>query len=288
LYLNRFLFDPSEVENVDGIPTVQLSKDDYRTLHAAKTLSVRNGDTVRAGIVSSELGLMTDEAVIQWMAEGNVKKTEVLKNGNPPGSMKIRLYNLEPVREQLLSPVSLILALPRPIALGRILPMIAQMGVNQLVLTEARKVPRDYFGTHLFRKPELLTERLVEGLCQAGDVILPRVTIVRHLAHFLNDEVDQLFPRNEYARAIAHPQRLADTMPAKRMRQLNFPNNNKQTQKKVVVAIGPEGGWTDPEELERFLSHGFEQITMGTRVLRSDCAVVSLLSLAHDVCNDAC
>jgi hypothetical protein len=55
--------------------------------------------------------------------------------------------------------------------------MIAQMGVDTLVLTAARKVPKDYFGSHLFRKPELLVERLIGGLCQAGDVQLPQVHV---------------------------------------------------------------------------------------------------------------
>ena len=46
----------------------------------------------------------------------------------------------------------------------------------------------------------------------------------------------------------------------------------------------PEGGWDEPYELDMFTSRGFQQITLGTRVLRSDVAVVSLLALAHEVC----
>jgi len=33
-----------------------------------------------------------------------------------------------------------------------------------------------------------------------------------------------------------------------------------------------------------FKDKGFQQITLGKRVLRSDVAVVSLLALAHEVC----
>jgi RsmE family RNA methyltransferase len=55
----------------------------------------------------------------------------------------------------------------------------------------------------------------------------------------------------------------------------------------MVVAVGPEGGWDEPEEIERFTDrHCFQKVTLGQRTLRSDCAVVSLLALAHDACDD--
>jgi RsmE family RNA methyltransferase len=287
--LNRFLFDSSElVDNIDGnqstSPTVILPKDDYRTIHAAKILGLRNGDTVRAGVVSCDDhdGLLTDQAAIEWIPEGRVKKPEPLKNGEPPGSISFRLDNLTAPAPSSQVTVSLILALPRPLQLGRILPMISQMGVDHLVLTGAGKVPKDYFGSHLFRKPEALQERLIEGLCQAGDVRLPKLHIVKNLAGFLESDLDTLFPADSYARVIAHPQRLSDTREPTRMGQIQFPASSQPP--RVVIAVGPEGGWEEPEELERFQQHGFQQITLGNRILRSDCAVVSLLSLAHDVC----
>jgi len=283
--LNRFLIDTSEVDTSasDGVPTATLPKDDYRTIHAAKTLGLHNGDTVRAGLVScsEHNGLTTDKAVIEWLPEGNVKKAEPLGNGNPPGSLRIRMESLQEPPASLTPSVSLILALPRPLQLGRILPMISQMGVDRLVLTAASKVPKDYFGSHLFRKPEQLTERLIEGLCQAGDVRLPEVTVIRNLRDFLANDLEDMFPANKYGRVIAHPLRESDAV-EKRMRQTLFPSYPSR----LVIAVGPEGGWEEPDELERFQEHGFQQITLGTRILRSDCAVVSLLSLGHDVCAD--
>ena len=294
-HLNRFLFDPSEVTAEDSkVETVFLGKDDYRTIHAAKVLGLQNGDTIRAGIVmdpnAEELqnGLKTDGATVEWIPEGKVKKAEVLKNGNPPGSLLVRLHGLAPVNspsDQIL--VSLILALPRPLQLGRMLPMISQMGVDQLVLTGAQKVPKDYFGSHLFRKPEVLRERLIEGLCQAGDVRLPKLHIAKNLRVFFDDDLDRLFPKSEYSRVLAHPKRANGVGEPLRMGDVTFPSGNRPgTASKLVVAVGPEGGWAEPEELDRFEELGFQQITLGTRTLRSDCAVVSLLSLAHEVCHE--
>ena len=283
-YLNRFLFDPEELDPLeeDNQTTVTLSKDDYRTVHAAKILGLANGATVRAGIVScaDHNGFWTDQAIVEWMPEGNVKKKEPLGNGNPPGSLRIHLEGLmnpPPAQEPT---VALLLALPRPLQLGRMLPMISQMGVSHLVLSQAKKVPRDYFGSHLFRKPEVLRERLIEGLCQAGDVQLPNVQVVKNLKHFLIDDLDRMFPKEQYARVIAHPQRNMEEKEL-RMRDVVFPDEGKR---RILLAVGPEGGWEEPEELERFQEHNFQQITLGSRVLRSDCAVISLLALAHDAC----
>lgn len=47
----------------------------------------------------------------------------------------------------------------------------------------------------------------------------------------------------------------------------------------------PEGGWEEPNELDLFEQHRFQKVTLGTRVLRSDVAVVSLLALANEVCS---
>lgn len=283
--LNRFLFSQSEIIYNGTEPTVTIEKDDYRTSHASKILCLRNGDRIRAGVVSddSNEGMLTDAASIEWIPQGKVKKAEPLANGDPPGLLKIHLRSLKPSSDKLALPaVSLILALPRPLQLGRILPMIAQLGVDRLVLTEARKVPKDYFGSHLFRG-KLLTERLIEGLCQAGDARLPRVQVVRHLNNFLSQDLDALFPSSLYARILAHPQR--DDAPASpRVRDVQFPNNQSP---RLVLAVGPEGGWEEPDEIQLWCSHGFQQITMGDRVLRSDCAVVSLLALAHDACDAA-
>mmetsp|Transcript_26463 Transcript_26463/g.72753 ORF Transcript_26463/g.72753 Transcript_26463/m.72753 type:complete len:371 (-) Transcript_26463:981-2093(-) len=313
--LNRFLFSPEEASKSEGeTPTdqthepstsarvVTLPKDDYRTVHAAKILGLQNGDSIRAGIVGSgicqnedgdyDVGQWTDEAIIEWIPEPPVKKAEVLKNGNPPGSLSITLNNLKFIDDDGGRPsaasdpinVSLILALPRPLQIGRILPMISQIGVDHLVLTSAAKVPKDYFGSHLFRKPEVLQEKLIEGLCQAGDVRLPKLRVVRNLRHFLlSEEFETLFPKESYARVLTHPKRHDDSEEPLRMSEVQFPTNLPP---RIVIAVGPEGGWEEPTELDMFKNDcGFQQITLGSRTLRSDVAVSGLLSLAHEACH---
>jgi 16S rRNA (uracil1498-N3)-methyltransferase len=323
LHLNRILFDTSEIDKSDTsqnareesdtdeapMATFTIPKEDYRTIHIAKILGLQNGDSLRAGTVinpSDEerdefAGLLTDDATITWLPEGKIKKAEPTKNGDPPGSLCISIpqppktyLSTQSSDEEVLDNdtprVSLLLALPRPLQLSRILPMVSQLGVNQLILTNAMKVPKDYFGSHIFRKPEVLRGLLVEGLAQSGDVRLPRVHVTKRLKIFMEDELDELFPPDEVVRVIAHPQRRdidgKEVGPAPlRMTDIDFPMDGSDKPRQLLVAVGPEGGWTEPYELDMFTSKGFQQITLGTRVLRSDVAVVSLLSLAHEVCS---
>ena len=281
-----------------------LPKDYYRTIHIAKILGLHNVDSLRAGTVinpSDEedefAGLLTDDATITWLPEGKIKKAEPTKNGDPPGSLCISIP--QPPKTYLSTQSSdegmddtpkvyLLLALPRPLQLSRILPMVSQLGVDQLILTNAMKVPKDYFGSHIFRKPEVLRGLLMEGLAQSGDVRLPNVHVTKRLKVFVEDELDELFPPEEVVRVIAHPQRRdidgREVGPAPlRMTDIEFPKSDKP--RRLLVAVGPEGGWKEPYELDMFRDKGFQQITLGTRVLRSDVAVVSLLSLAHEVCS---
>jgi len=54
---------------------------------------------------------------------------------------------------------------------------------------------------------------------------------------------------------------------------MEFPQRSE-----IVLAIGSERGWTD-KELELFRQSHFRTAGMGTRVLRTETAVVSALAL---------
>ena len=55
----------------------------------------------------------------------------------------------------------------------------------------------------------------------------------------------------------------------------------QRREERVVLAVGPEGGWND---FERHLlqDHGFQPIGMGPRTLRTDTACIALLALVND------
>ena len=244
-----------------------------------------NGDEVVANERRSNhqnlAGLITDDATISWLPEGKNKKAQPTKNGEPPGSLRLSipqppktiLYNdhhcgddeerdglngtpaknsssTTATSKTTRCPVSLLLALPRPLQLGRLLPMITQLGIHHLILTSAKKVPKDYFGSHILRQPSTLRNLLIEGLAQCGDVQLPQITIVKHsLREFMEEELESLFPLEEVARVVAHPTRIrrsvdggeddiVTTTSAMRMSDIQFPNDEKNGPRQLLIAVG--------------------------------------------------
>ncbi|MBU4461123.1 MAG: 16S rRNA (uracil(1498)-N(3))-methyltransferase [Verrucomicrobia bacterium] len=164
-------------------------------------------------------------------------------------------------------PVDLLLALPRPKVMKRLWAQLAALGVGRILLTNAEKVERMYFDTHVL-EPGLVRERLIEGLQQACDTRLPVVTIHRRLKVLLEDELDALCP--DTFRVAADPS-FDRTLPAA-MEDCGG--------RRLLLAIGPEGGWT-PYELDLLARHGFAGVGLGPRILRADTACVALLAQAQ-------
>ena len=46
----------------------------------------------------------------------------------------------------------------------------------------------------------------------------------------------------------------------------------------LALAIGPEGGWT-PEELQLFIDHAWQPVTLGPRILRAETAAIAAVAI---------
>jgi RsmE family RNA methyltransferase len=172
-----------------------------------------------------------------------------------------------------LPPIDLLLALPRPKVMRRLWAQIAALGVGQIILTNAQRVERNYFDTHMLR-PEFYRPLLVEGLQQARDTRLPIVSIHRQFKVLIEDHLDRLFARG--LRLMADPGAPQPVGAAMRQRR----------EERILLAVGPEGGWNG-FEAALLQAHGFSPFGMGPRTLRSDTACVALLALAHDALQSA-
>lgn len=172
--------------------------------------------------------------------------------------------------------VDLLLALPRPKVMKRLWAQLAALGTGRIILTNAEKVERCYFDSHVL-EPDFYTAHLIEGLQQAGDTLLPEVRIVRQLKPFLEDEFDTIFP-TPGNRLLADPSGAQNIFQCLETGEAGHFNFFQGSEKRIFLAIGPEGGWT-PYELELFAAHGFQTFNAGPRILRTDTACVALLSL---------
>jgi RsmE family RNA methyltransferase len=237
--MNLILIHPHEP---DSAGCVCLSGE--RAEHIRSVLRSTPGKVLRIGLLNGPLGRGTVESV---------SGKEV--------TLRCEFEEQLPPRPA----IDLLLALPRPKVMKRLWAQLAALGIGRIILTNAEKVERFYFDSHIL-EPDFYTARLMEGLQQAGDTLLPDVRIVKELKPFLEDELDGLFPATE-ARLLADPSGAQNIFQC-------LENNKPQ---RSCLAVGPEGGWT-PYELELFAAHGFAVFSTGTRILRTDTACVALLA----------
>jgi RsmE family RNA methyltransferase len=166
------------------------------------------------------------------------------------------VFDREPPRK---SGIVLVLALPRPPVLRRVLQHAATMGVARIVLCNAARVERSYWSSPALQ-PDAIAEQLLLGLAQARDTVLPVIEQQSRIRPFVEDE-------------LAHDP-IATRFVADPSGERACPTDHAGP---LVLAVGPEGGWV-PFELELFAKAGFAAIAMGPRILRVETAVVALLA----------
>lgn len=237
--MNLILFEPDEL---DAAGAAAISGD--RARHMRNVLRVQAGSTVRVGMVNGPLGIGTVTAI-----DGEAVTLTCALDAAPPRVPEI----------------DVLMALPRPKVMRRLWAQLAAIGVGRIMLTNAAKVERDYFDAHVVHEATY-RPLLIDGLQQARDTRLPVVTVHKRFKPFVEDDLHTLCPAG--LRIVAHPGTHRSVADAVRHRE----------GQRVLVAIGPEGGWND-FELTLLTTHGFTVVGMGARPLRSDTATIALLSL---------
>lgn len=156
-------------------------------------------------------------------------------------------------------PLTLLLALPRPKMLKRILQTVSSMGVKELYLINSYRVDKSFWGSPIVESQ--INENLILGLEQAGDTVMPNVHLRKRFKPFVEDELPTI-AQNSRA-LIAHPYNAKPCPP--------------KSSEHTTLAIGPEGGFI-PYEVEKLNDNGFDSVHIGERILRVENAVPALLS----------
>ena len=239
--MNLILLETAELREGEAV------LNDERASHLIKVLNVAPGDTVRVGVVDGAIGVGTviavdDDAVVLCCA---------FEPGVPAPPT-----------------VDLLMALPRPKVLRRLWAQLAALGVGRIVITNAERVERNYFDTHVLT-PACYRPLLIEGLQQARDTRLPTVSVHKQFKVLIEDQLDGILP--DGLRLVAHPGQQNALTPTVR----------RHAESRVMLAVGPEGGWND-FELALLEAHRFVPVDIGPRTLRTDTACLALLTLVHD------
>jgi RsmE family RNA methyltransferase len=242
--VNLVLVEPGELAS-DG--TFILA--DRRAHHLRSVLGARVGSHVRAGVIS-----------------GGIGRAQVI--GDDGTEYVLRLELDAPPPPQL--PVELVLAVPRPKVVTRVIETCAAFGIRRIDLTNAWRVDKSYLRSPRL-SPEALGHAARLGAEQGATTRLPALAVHDRLMTLLDGRFATPGPRHgaleaglssgdECTRLIAHPG--APPIPA--------------LTGDIVLAIGPEGGWIE-RELETFVARGFQPFSIARGILRTEAAVAAAL-----------
>jgi 16S rRNA (uracil1498-N3)-methyltransferase len=157
-------------------------------------------------------------------------------------------------------PLTLVLALPRPKVLRRVLRSVTALGVKRIVLLNCVRVEKSYWQSPVLSSG-LLQEQLILGLEQSKDTNLPEVLLRPLFKPFVEDELPGLIKGT--LPLVAHP---TASTPCPR-----------DIKKAATLAIGPEGGFVD-YEMDKIIQCRFTPVHMGERILSVETAVPALIA----------
>lgn len=212
---------------------------DQRFLYIKNIHRAIVGTKLRAGLINGETG----SGIVIHIDN---KEVRLRINLNTPA--------LPPI------PLTLVLALPRPKMLNRILQTIAAMGVSHLILINSARVDKSYWSSPILRTSNI-KQQLIAGLEQAGSTLIPQVSLKKLFKPFVEDELPSICANSRCL--IAHPYK-SSPCPAPQMCA-------------TTLAVGPEGGFI-PYEVEKFIEQGFTPINIGKRILKVETAIPVLIA----------
>lgn len=231
--MNCLLLEPEEFDRASCRAQVV----GRRRKHADEILKSSPGDVLRVGVIGGQLG-----------------RAEIISLDAESLDLRVELDRDPPPKRGL----TLILALPRPPVFRRLLSTIASLGVARLLVVGTSRTEKSFWQSHVV-EPDRIRERLLLGLEQARDSILPSVEIHRYFEELANDVLPPLLARSRGL--VAHPDA-----------EMACPHDVGE---EITLFVGPEGGLVE-YEVERLHRLGFESVHLGERVLRVE-PVIPLL-----------
>lgn len=231
--MNLILVEPSDFLAADRVRL-----DGRRFRHIVSVLRAREGDELSAGLVDGPMG----RAIVHTLTNDGVE-LEVRFDRDPPAPL----------------PLTLVVALPRPKVLNRVVAAAASLGIKRIVIVNAWRVEKSYWSTPRLDPANLRLQSIL-GLEQARDTMLPLVETRRLFRPFVEEELPALAAGTRAL--VAHPL-AAEECP----RQLREP---------ATLAIGPEGGFIE-KEIDSLVGAGLTPVTIGARILRVETAIATVI-----------
>lgn len=233
--MNLILIFPDDfIENTDRVRL-----QGRRLTHVLEVHRASVGDELCVGVLNGQIGT------------GRITRLDASAL-----EMEVKLERMPPAA----LPLTLVLALPRPKVLRRVLRAVSSLGVKRVVLINCSRVEKSFWQSP-FLAEAVVREQLVLGLEQAKDTVLPEVLLRPLFKPFVEDELPGVIKGT--LPLVAHPAASG-----------SCPRGAAQA---VTLAIGPEGGFI-PYEIEKLVASGFLPIRMGERILSTETVVPALIA----------
>ena len=223
--------------NQDCSSDIWSIEDQRQIKHLNQHLQLKAGDTLKVGV-----------------RDGQRYLTEVQ-------SITAQQIMLKPIQTESVPnkvPVHLILALPRPKVLRRMIMDAVTLGVERISLIHSYRVDKSYWQSPFLQQ---LDDYVTLGLEQAGDTIVPEIQLYKRFKPFVEDVLPTLISEQRPA-YVAHPY-AEQSMPHAIAHGCN-------------LIVGPEGGFI-PYEIELLKKNGCQAMSLGNRILRTETAVSNIL-----------
>jgi 16S rRNA U1498 N3-methylase RsmE len=223
----------------------------------------------------------------------------------------------EEEKEEKMVTVSLLLAMPRPKVLRRLLSVFAQFGVENVHMFSAEKTERCYFQSEVLTEDVLVREftrgveqnaldfkfpnaskcrnlnAVLEALLSSGDEegrtgreenIAKRVNGKKGanfewlLRSMRDEEEGEGGEERRRINLLAHPSSASVSVTEALAQEKSAISTNRV---EILLAVGPEGGWSE-EEVRTFETFDFVNVGLGNRVFTTDVATIALLSSINE------
>ena len=163
--MNFLILEPEDLLDDD-----QACVTDTRKInHLTTVLGAGPGSTLKVGLLGGNLG----SAKVVSITDDRVELGSVVLDQPAPPKL----------------PITLVIAMPRPKALRRILVHATAMGIEAIHVIHSFRVEKSYWQSPVLEK---IRDYTLEGLEQSGDTQLPQITINKRFKPFVEDELPQI------------------------------------------------------------------------------------------------
>lgn len=247
--MNVILLERTQIKDDTAVIA---SSDLYK--HITGVLNVEVGDTLKIGVIDGNLG----SAIITSINDSEITLSNINLNQPPPSKINL----------------TVVLALPRPKVLRRLIMDMTALGVARIVLVNSYKTQKSYWQSPLLNR---IDEFVKEGLQQGVDTIAPIIEFKKRFKPFIEDELPAIINTKNNVQNASLKSPSINALVAHPYTTNNFSKvmyNVIKASAKLphVLCIGAEGGWID-YEIELLKQQGCLPVSLGKRILRTEAAV---------------